>query len=754
MSGRRRGGLAAALACAVLTGSCDPGPHEIQSEPEPASPEPALSASMASGPTVLVGAGDIARCDATGDEATANLLDTIPGTVFTLGDNAYQDGTLAEYNDCYGPGWGRHKARTRPAPGDKDYRTADAAGYFDYFGAAAGERGKGYYSYDLGDWHVVVLNSAIPTHAGSPQEQWLRADLAASTRECTVAYWHHPLYYSVGSTGVRPAVKPLWDALYGAGVELVLNSEQRNYERFAPQTPDGAPDAEYGIRQIIVGTAGSGSNSFGTVRPNSEVRESGTRGVLRLTLAPGGYAWKFIPTTKTGFTDSGTGTCHGPPPPVAVPGGPYSSESTVSFDGSASTDPGSHTPLSFLWNFGDGTTGTGAKPAHTYTANGTYTVTLTVTNSLGRNSAPATTTAVVANVPPTVQVGPDHAAVTGSPFRLAFTFSDPEPADGPWEYSIAWGDGSTSPGTANTPSSPVEATHVYASPGSFALRVTVTDRDGGRGEATATVRVESAAAGVVLTGAGDVGDCKSPYDDETARLLDSIPGIVFVLGDNAYPHGTATDYANCYAPTWGRHLGRTFAALGNHEYDRGNADPSFDYFGSRVGPRGKGYYSFDLGSWHIVVLNDNSSFVPFAAGSAQDQWLVADLAANTRPCVLAIWHQPRFYNGAANTERRILWDRLYAAGAEIVLNGHRHYYQRWAPQKPDGKADPVRGIRQFIVGTGGGELQTPTAIAANSEAVASVFGVLKLTLLPNGYLWEFVPVPGSSFTDSGSGQCH
>jgi len=275
------------------------------------------------------------------------------------------------------------------------------------------------------------------------------------------------------------------------------------------------------------------------------------------------------------------------------------------------------------------------------------------------------------------------------------------------------------------------------------------------------IRLKPAAPnGEVFVGAGDIAACTNDRDEQTAQLLDGIAGTVFTLGDNAYPNGTAIDYANCYDPTWGRHKARTYAALGNHEYDSGNADASFDYFGDRAGPRGLGYYSFDLGAWHIIVLNDNGAFVPFKAGSVQDQWLLADLASNTKQCILAIWHQPRFYsskNPTGSTEdpaRKIFWDRLYAAGVDVVLSGHRHQYERFAPMDPAGNVDLENGIRAFIVGTGGESGDTPVLIAPNSEVRSPAFGVMKFTLRDGRYNWSFVPAPGTSFTDSGSALCH
>jgi hypothetical protein len=259
---------------------------------------------------VLVGAGDIAECGTTGDEATANLLDNIAGTVFTAGDNAYNDGSAANYSQCYAPSWGRHKARTRPSPGNHDYRTADATGYFDYYGSNAGPTGLGYYSYNLGNWHIISLNSNISMSAGSTQEQWLRADLAASNKPCTLAYWHHPRFASGSHHGSSTTPQPLWQALYDANAEIVISGHEHNYERFAPQTPTGAADASRGIREFIVGTGGTDFYPSGTAIANSQVRNSGTWGVLKLTLSSNGYSWQFIPVAGQSFTDSGSGTCH------------------------------------------------------------------------------------------------------------------------------------------------------------------------------------------------------------------------------------------------------------------------------------------------------------------------------------------------------------------------------------------------------------------------------------------------------------
>jgi acid phosphatase type 7 len=263
---------------------------------------------------ILVGAGDIAACNEDGDEATAELLDTIPGTVFTTGDNVYGSGGPGEYANCYDPTWGRHKDRTRPSAGNHDYYTDGASGYFGYFDEAAGDPKEGYYSYDLGTWHIVVLNSNCDEiggcDAGSPQEQWLRADLAAHPATCTLAYWHHPLFSSGAKHGSDDDVLPLWEALYDAGAEVVLVGHEHQYERFAPQDPNGALDPGRGIRQIVIGTGGKELYGFGPIEANSEARNADTFGVLQLTLGEGRYTWEFIPVAGKDFTDRGTGSCH------------------------------------------------------------------------------------------------------------------------------------------------------------------------------------------------------------------------------------------------------------------------------------------------------------------------------------------------------------------------------------------------------------------------------------------------------------
>jgi acid phosphatase type 7 len=263
---------------------------------------------------VLIGAGDIADCsNLAGAEATAKLLEVNPGTVMALGDLAYPNGT-AENFKCYDQTWGRVKNRTRPAVGNHEFHSQGATYYFEYFGAAAGDPKTGYYSYDLGAWHIVVLNSECKEVGGcqarAPEEKWLRADLAAHPTACSLAYFHKPRFSSGLNHGDDPEITAFWQALYDNNVELVLNGHDHDYERFAPQDPNGKADSKRGIREFVVGTGGKSHREFGFTRPNSEVRNNDAYGVLKLTLKPGGYAWQFLPEAGKTFTDSGSGTCH------------------------------------------------------------------------------------------------------------------------------------------------------------------------------------------------------------------------------------------------------------------------------------------------------------------------------------------------------------------------------------------------------------------------------------------------------------
>jgi hypothetical protein len=274
---------------------------------------------------VVLAAGDIADCNSAGDSATANLLDAHPGTVLTLGDNAYEDGTAQEFATCYGPTWGRHKGRTRPSPGNHEYHTPGATGYFGYFGAAAGPDQRGYYSFDLGTWHVVSLNSERDTAATGDQVAWLKADLAETSADCVLGYWHKPRWTS-GKYSDPVDAQELWNALYDAGADVVLAAHDHNYQRYPPMNKSGAPDAVRGIRSFVVGTGGR--HLYGlTFDARREAGDDDTWGVLELTLHPSSYSWRFLGVAGSEYTDSGTGACSpsstpsppSPPPPTPPP---------------------------------------------------------------------------------------------------------------------------------------------------------------------------------------------------------------------------------------------------------------------------------------------------------------------------------------------------------------------------------------------------------------------------------------------------
>jgi len=278
------------------TGPTVPGPTTPPVNPPP------------SGPEILVGAGDIAWCDqANHDPDTALLLDGIGGTVFTAGDDAYFSGAASEFQNCYNASWGRHRGRTRPAPGNHEYGSAGAAPYFSYFGSNAGPSGLGYYSFDLGGWHIISMNSNVQADAGSAQAAWLRADLAQNAAtKCTAAIWHHPLYSS-GQNGNQGVMHDVYKILYDANADLVLTGHDHVYERFAPQDADGRFDNARGIREFVVGTGGVPLYNFNPPQPNSEVRIRNW-GVIKLTLTSTQYQWDFIPVSGQG--DSGVTLCH------------------------------------------------------------------------------------------------------------------------------------------------------------------------------------------------------------------------------------------------------------------------------------------------------------------------------------------------------------------------------------------------------------------------------------------------------------
>lgn len=296
------------------------------------SASPSLPAASDGGPTKrpstvrLVAAGDIAcspernadparHGEETGcqQKATSLLIGAFdPAVVMPLGDTQYHRSTYDNYLSSYGPTWGKYRRITRPVIGNHEYLVPAAQGYFRYFGAAAGNPHRGYYSFDAGAWHVVVLNSECAfvggCGAGSPQESWLRSDLAANRTKCTLAAWHAPRWSS-GDHGPHPELDALWRDLYAAGVEILLTGHDHSYERFAPLGRTGKVDDVRGIRQFVVGTGGVGLRPFESSAYGSEVRQNTSFGVLALTLRPDSYKWRFVPT-DSGFSDAGGGECH------------------------------------------------------------------------------------------------------------------------------------------------------------------------------------------------------------------------------------------------------------------------------------------------------------------------------------------------------------------------------------------------------------------------------------------------------------
>jgi hypothetical protein len=272
------------------------------------------------GAVTLAAAGDIA-CQPPGSATasscrqndTARLIAYLnPTVIAALGDNQYEAGAIAAYAGSFDNAWGMFKDRIRPAVGNHEYKTRDAAGYFGYFGRRAGAAGRGWYAYRLGTWRIIVLNSNCDEVGGcgpgSDQHRWLLAELASNRRLCTLAYWHHPRFSS-GPHGDHDDVVPFWDALYDARADVVLSGHDHTYERFAPMAPDGRLDASRGIRQFVVGTGGKSHYPIRRPRPNSVVHDDETYGVLRLTLRSGRYDFRFVPVAGESFADSGTGRC-------------------------------------------------------------------------------------------------------------------------------------------------------------------------------------------------------------------------------------------------------------------------------------------------------------------------------------------------------------------------------------------------------------------------------------------------------------
>ncbi len=262
---------------------------------------------------VIYAVGDIADCDETGDEAVAELLSVTTGPILTLGDTVYPDGTVKQFRDCFDPAWGQLKSRIKPVPGNHDYAVGKAEGYYGYFGSAAGDPTKGYYSYDIGEWHMIALNANCWAIGGcekdSPMIKWLEADLASHPSTCTLAYYHQPRWSS-GAHSNNATYQTLWATLVNGGVDVVLNGHDHDYERFALMNASGAIDTENGTREFVVGTGGKSEYGFFIVQPASQARYNQGFGVLGMTLHSTGYDWQFQAVPGGVVKDSGQQACH------------------------------------------------------------------------------------------------------------------------------------------------------------------------------------------------------------------------------------------------------------------------------------------------------------------------------------------------------------------------------------------------------------------------------------------------------------
>ena len=444
---------------------------------------------------------------------------------------------------------------------------------------------------------------------------------------------------------------------------------------------------------------------------------------------------------------------------------------TVTFT-DASTGP----PTEWAWYLDGDTVPDSAErnPTFTYTVPGTYTVALTATNAEGSDTV--SRDAFIRVDPPTRPENVARPTIAG----VARQWQTLTAANGDWNGSppptFAYRWLRCDPSDACTEI--VDATtdrHLLtdADVGSTIKVVVTATNPAGSSSATsdATEQVAEGAPDPVIAAAGDIacnpnggnfnggaGTATLCHQAATYGLLvDAGLTAVLVLGDSQYEKGEYANFLASYDPSWGRVKAITYPAPGNHEYDTPGATGYYRYFGAAAGDPAKGYYSFDVGTWHLIALNSECSPVGgCGAGSPQEQWLRADLAAHPAACTLAYWHHPRFSSvHGIDARTSAFWQTLYEHGAEIILNGHDHNYERFAAQTPTGTADRDRGVREFVVGTGGKNLrQFGATIAANSEARNAVYGVLMLTLRADGYDWQFVPEPGKTFTDSGSASCH
>ncbi|MBL8262711.1 MAG: PKD domain-containing protein [Xanthomonadaceae bacterium] len=497
---------------------------------------------LAQSTVVVAGAGDI--CDSTPADCkkTSDLIvDINPVAVFTAGDNAYDDGTIGEYNDRYHPNWGRFKSKTKPTPGNHEYGTSGAKGYFDYFNGTnvqtglAGDRSKGYYSWDVGDWHFIALNtmSGGEIKSDSAQLAWLKQDLAANTKPCTAAYFHHPRW-STGNYSGYSGMQWVYAELYKAKADLILVGHDHNYQRSKKINASGAVAAD-GFRQLLVGTGGRNFYALGSANTTiAEVRNGNTWGVMKLTLSATDYVAEFVPVAGSTFTDRVTGTCNKAGGNVAPVANFTASTNglTATFTDTSSDSDGSIASRS--WNFGDGSTSTAANPSRTYAASGTYNVTLTVTDNAGLSHSKTTAVTVSGgNVAPVANFSVSTSGLTAT-FTDSSSDSDGSIASRSWNF----GDGSSS--TLTSPSK------TYAAAGTYNVTLTVTDNGGLTHSRTTAVTVGGTGnVAPVANFTSSVSGLTATFTDTSTDSDGSIVSRSWDFGDGAT--STATNPSRTYA---------------------------------------------------------------------------------------------------------------------------------------------------------------------------------------------------------------